>query len=1592
MVLELGSDNVVAANLIGTSAAGTAPLGNATDGITIDESSANTIGGSTSGSGNVIAGNFNGVDLTGAVGTTDNVLWGNLIGTDLTGTLPIGNANDGVIVQDSATDNAIGETVIGVGAGNTIGFNAAAGVQVFSSTGNTILANAVFDNDGGGIVLYGALEASYGEPVLSGAIPNAADQITQMQGTFDPGASHANETFLIEFFGNASTDQVGRYEGQTFLGAGTVTTNGSGAASIDINLQTVVASGTYVTATATSTSALNTTEFSSAVEAIDVFLVTTLDSSGSGSLNSAITYSNAFPSISPAVPNEIEFQLPTNFDTIQTITLTTALPEITTPVVIDGYTQAGSYINYSPASDDDIQTDVASITVRIDGSQLSPALDANGLELAAPNCTVDGLSITGFQYGAGIAVEPPSGGSTSGALGDDIWGNWIGVGQFNPDTFDTVVPAGNPQGNEFGIWVASSNNVIGGNSYTARNVIQGNLVDGVVLYGNTLAAGENQVENNFILDNGGDGVLITSPDNQIGLPTAAQPTGAGNVISGNTASGIHILGPAAQGNVIVNNQIGTQIGEAGLQVPLRGTRARPNVGDGVLIENAPANVVGGLIPNAGNTIAADGGDGVGVENYNSGTVPSSPLACAAINVVGTGNSGTGNIIEGNDIGASIEIATVYTMANRDGVDISSSSNTVGGNTEAAQNVIISNGRNGVTITSSTLDTSNNALAAIPNAAPAGNVIAGNFIGTTLGTDDYGNVVNGVFLYDAYSNTIGGATASYANVIAGSHGSGVVLAGAGSTGNVVASNLIGTTLAGNAPNGNVAAGVVINGAVNNTIGGKLGSSGNLISGNAVGVSITGAAATGNTIVGNLIGTDESGTLAIPNSQDGIRIDAAIGNTIGGTSVGAANVISANQTGIEIDQDASANVVLGNAIGTTASGQSALGNTLYGVLVTGAPAAGQPGDTIGGTAAEDGNLIAFNLQTGVSIQNGAGNSILSDLIYSNGTQEISLAPNGNDGQSAPNILGVASGATPGTVQGTLASRPDIYLIQFFTSFTLDASGAAQGEALIGSLVQVITANPATEAYDFDLPVGVPYGTLVTAIATDERTGDSSTFAVSATATPVSVEFQVAQVAVTVSASGGLGGTATINVVRSGNLAVTVSVNYATTAGSAIANEDYTPSQGTLTFPGAPTDAALESFNVPILVNPARTTSPLTLGLVLYDPTGGATTGLLANATLLIVDTGTTITRFDVVNTAASGPGSLAAAIAAADLDTNPGTADVVFHIPTSTTPNLDVPVSGFDPSTQTWHIDVTSQLPAITRPTSIDGYSEANLGLFYNYPDQVSSTVETLTIGGTPTGGTFTLTTAAPLPSAISAALPFDATASEVQAALSAIIGAGNVAVTGGPLPANPLTLTFQGAYTDQDIPTLYPASSLTGGTGTSIDVETTTVGGIAAGMPTEFASVTNTTAALEGNDAQVRIVIDGSATSGLTGLIVNASNSEIRGLAIEGFRARDRDPERGRCRRFDSGQLHRPVPRVSGRSHDGRRVAVAEFGRAGRRGKYPGAGAGFGQCDDRRRRNARCQRDRRQRGARRAARAGRVGQSDLEQPDRNRGPEQRGRLL
>ncbi len=106
---------------------------------------------------------------------------------------------------------------------------------------------------------------------------------------------------------------------------------------------------------------------------------------------------------------------------------------------------------------------------------------------------------------------------------------------------------------------------------------------------------------------------------------------------------------------------------------------------------------------------------------------------------------------------------------------------------------------------------------------------------------------------------------------------------------------------------------------------------------------------------------------------------------------------------------------------------------------------------------------------------------------------------------------------------------------------------------------------------------------------------------------------------------------------------------------------------------------------------------------------------------------------------------------------------------------------------------------------------------------SEEVQTLTITGTPTGGTYTLTYSGQP----TAALPYNATAAQVRTALEALsnIGAGNVTTGGGAHPGTPITVTFTGTLANTNVAQMTANSAgLTGGSTPTVTPTTTTAGG------------------------------------------------------------------------------------------------------------------------------------------------------------------------
>ncbi len=107
--------------------------------------------------------------------------------------------------------------------------------------------------------------------------------------------------------------------------------------------------------------------------------------------------------------------------------------------------------------------------------------------------------------------------------------------------------------------------------------------------------------------------------------------------------------------------------------------------------------------------------------------------------------------------------------------------------------------------------------------------------------------------------------------------------------------------------------------------------------------------------------------------------------------------------------------------------------------------------------------------------------------------------------------------------------------------------------------------------------------------------------------------------------------------------------------------------------------------------------------------------------------------------------------------------------------------------------------------------------------VTNEVQTLTITGTPTGGTFTLKFAG----AETAAIAYNATGAAVASALNLLgnLGASAVVGGGGPFPGTAVTITFSGtAVAGQDVPLITLGNnSMTGGASPTLAAVETTKG-------------------------------------------------------------------------------------------------------------------------------------------------------------------------
>ena len=407
-------------------------------------------------------------------------------------------------------------------------------------------------------------------------------------------------------------------------------------------------------------------------------------------------------------------------------------------------------------------------------------------------------------------------------------------------------------------------------------MISGNTGDGVEVTG--AGATANLIMGNYIgtsadgtaaiANNAGVEIDSGAEDNLIGSlgDGVAADAGERNVVSGNTYAGVWITGTNTNGNFVSGNYIGTNA--AGTAAVGNGSVPDSNgLGGGIVIENGASNNLVGTdgqsFDDAGERNIISGNLDDGVDIFGSATAGN----VVAGNYIGTNAAGTAAI--GNtSVGVRLDSLTVTNWVGVNPVYFSEDAD------EA--NVISGNGFGGVYFLLTT-----------------GSVAAGNLIGTDASGSSAIPNFAGVWIELSSSNLVGttgqdGADdALERNVISGNSNSGVIIEGGvpSSMQNVIAGDYIGTNAAGTGALANHSDGISIDSGaadnwvgVNSVYGPENADQGNVISGNTGdGVEIYVASSTGNTVAGNDIGTDHTGTAAIPNYA-GVEIDfGASGNT-------------------------------------------------------------------------------------------------------------------------------------------------------------------------------------------------------------------------------------------------------------------------------------------------------------------------------------------------------------------------------------------------------------------------------------------------------------------------------------------------------------------------------------------------------------------------------------------------------------------------------------------------------------------------------------------------------------------------------------------
>lgn len=885
------------------------------------------------------------------------------------------------------------------------------------------------------------------------------------------------------------------------------------------------------------------------------FTVTNTNDSGAGSLRQAITSANGTSAL-----DTINFNIAGGG--VKTISPLTPFPDITAPVIIDGTTQTGWSVgnlvieidgtnagaNTDGLSFFNIPDTAATSIVR--GLAINRFTSAGIASQVASNITIEGCHIgtdpTGTiargnflglllqrTIGSFLSINITIGGNTAaernvisgntflgirvfgGAL-YNITGNYIGT-----DKTGTIA-----LGDQVGVEITGTNITVGGAAASLRNIISGNAGRGLVLNG-----GDNVVQGNYIgvaadgvtpLGNTGTGLQIigngqTNNDHTIG----GLNSGEGNIIAYNGGDGVSIFRDSnpTHGNRILRNSI---FSNTALGIDLDDNGITPNdTGDGDTgtnnLQNFPvlaSAVSNGVTTGVTGQFNSAASTSYRIEFFSNSSCDSSGsgegetfLGFANITTNSIGNAAISANLLPTFFGQFITATATRNTAPLDTSEFSAcipvtietfvvTNTNDSGAGSLRQAILDANANANQTLISFNIPVQGVQTIFLASALPSISTQAvidglsqpGASCGSPLIELDGTNASAGLdgLLLSAGNSTVQGL------IINRFSGDGISLITNG--GNTVRCNRIGTNAAGNMDLGNGGNGVLVSSSSNNSI------FENTISGNSLS-GIRFVTSSNNTVQGNIVGLSADGLTKIGNSAGGISIfSSGVSNLIGGTTTSARNIISGN-TGAGIilrDAGVTNNTIWGNYIGVNPAGNgSTLGNTTDGIQIF----LSSSNNTIGGTNAGEGNLIAFNANRGISLQStaGAGNKILSNSIHSNGTSTNFLGIDINaDGITANDAGDADTGANnlqnfpvltsaetfPGLgtiISGTFNSTANTsFRIEFFTNPACDALGNGEGETFLG-FVDVTTDAGGNAALSHTIAAQTAVGQALTATAT-------------------------------------------------------------------------------------------------------------------------------------------------------------------------------------------------------------------------------------------------------------------------------------------------------------------------------------------------------------------------------------------------------------------------------------------------------------------------------------------------------------------------------